>query len=313
MACSYIPKYILNYFMIPYNQSSVSAIKTDESKIDVFPIDGNVDIGTVESFGEEWTAFDSFNEAEIYNAGDNYFDIVPDIVLKNTQHALDVGCGTGRWSYYLADKVGFIECIDPSKAVVSASKLLANKKNVRISKAGVDNIPFADATFDFVFSLGVLHHVPDTKKAILACVQKVKSDGYILLYLYYNLENRGMLFKSFFYLSNTLRWVVSKLPGLTKRFVCDLLAAIIYMPFVMLSRLLVRLRASTSFVAKIPLSWYADKSFNIIRNDALDRFGTPLEQRFSKQQITDMLLAADCTDITFADNAPFWRVIAKKK
>jgi SAM-dependent methyltransferase len=299
--------------MIPYNQSSVSTLQTKERKIDVFSVEGNVDNETVKSFGEEWTTFDSFNETEIYNAGDNYFDIVPETILKHITNALDVGCGTGRWSYYLSEKVGFIECIDPSEAVIAASSLLSGKNNIRISKAGVDNIPFADGTFDFVFSLGVLHHVPDTKKAVHACVQKLKMNGHILLYLYYNLENRGLIFKTLFHLSNSLRWMVSKLPGAIKRFVCDLLAIVIYMPFVIVSRILIKLNLAASVVSRVPLSWYADKSFNIIRNDSLDRFGTPLEQRFSKQQITDMLIHAGCTDIVFADNAPFWRVIAKKK
>ena len=81
----------------------------------------------------------------------------------------------------------------------------------------------------------------------------------------------------------------------------------------MLAKLKLFVGVSENVVSKIPLSWYADKSFHIIRNDSLDRFGTPLEQRFSKQQITDMLAYAGCKNIVFADNAPFWRVIAQKK
>jgi SAM-dependent methyltransferase len=299
--------------MIPYNQSSISSVQVGKTRIDAFASEDNIDIDTVESFGAEWSAFHTFNEDEIYNAGDNYFDIIPTNILNKTTNALDVGCGTGRWSYYLADKVGFIECIDPSKAVIAASNLLRNKNNIRISKASVDNIPFADATFDLVFSLGVLHHVPDTKKAIGKCVDKLKPNGHILLYLYYNLENRGLFFKTLFYLSNSIRWIVSKFPGFIKIFVCNLLAIFFYMPFVWLSRILIQLKISSKVVSRIPLSWYADKSFHIIRNDSLDRFGTPLEQRFSKQQIADMLVSAGCTNIVFADNAPFWRVIAQRK
>ncbi len=299
--------------MIPYNQSAVSSIAIDNRTIDVFSLEDNIDMNTVESFGEEWFEFHTFNEEEINNAGDNYFDILPEFILNKDTQALDVGCGTGRWSYYLADKVGFIECIDPSKAVLSASKLLINKNNTRISQASVDNIPFADETFDLVFSLGVLHHVPDTGEAILKCVHKLKRNGYILLYLYYSLENRGLLFKMLFHLSNSIRWSVSKLPAAIKIAVCNIFAVFFYLPFVWLSRMCIKLKLSSSVISKIPLSWYADKSFHIIRNDALDRFGTPLEQRFSKQQITDMLAHAGCTNIIFADNAPFWRVIAQKK
>lgn len=299
--------------MISYNQSFVSSINTGGKTIKVFTSTGNIDKNTVESFGEEWAAFDTFNENEIYNAGDNYFDLLPEEILNENTLALDVGCGTGRWSYYLSKKVGRIECIDPSKAVLSASKLLATKDNVRISQASVDNIPFADNTFDLVFSLGVLHHVPDTRGAVMKCVEKVKQNGYILLYLYYNLENRGAVFKTLFHMSNSLRRLVSKLPSKIKIAVCDVLAIFIYMPFVTISRMLIRLNVSSEIIHRIPLSWYADKTFNIIRNDSLDRFGTPLEQRFSKAQISEMLISAGCSNILFADNAPFWRVIAQKK
>lgn len=299
--------------MIPYNQTFTSTISVGKTHIDVFPVKDNIDLETVASFGEEWSAFHTFNEYEIFNAGDNYFDIVPSSVLNKSANVLDVGCGTGRWSYYIADKVDFVECVDPSKAVLAAANLLKDKRNTRITQASVDNIPFADNSFDFVFSLGVLHHVPDTKEAVKKCVQKVKHNGHILLYLYYNLENRGAAFKTLFYLSNSIRWMVSKLPSVIKIAVCNLLAVLFYLPFVALAKLLSAAGVSATVVSKIPLSWYADKSFHIIRNDSLDRFGTPLEQRFSKQQITDMLEYAGCTNIVFADNAPFWRVIAQKK
>ncbi|WP_018341401.1 class I SAM-dependent methyltransferase [Cytophaga aurantiaca] len=299
--------------MIPYNQTFTSTITVDGTHIDVFPSNDNIDVETVESFGEEWSAFHTFNEEEIFSAGDNYFDIVPQSLLNKSAHVLDVGCGTGRWSYYIAGKVNCVECIDPSKAVLAAARLLKNKPNIRISQASVDNIPFSDNSFDLVFSLGVLHHVPDTKEAVKKCVQKVKQNGHILLYLYYNLENRGLAFKTLFHLSNSIRWIVSKLPSKLKIAVCNLLAIVFYLPFIALAKLLLAAGVSENVVSKIPLSWYANKSFHIIRNDSLDRFGTPLEQRFSKQQISGMLEHAGCTNIVFADNAPYWRVIAQKK
>ena len=63
---------------------------------------------------------------------------------------------------------------------------------------------------------------------------------------------------------------------------------------------------------KIPLSYYRNKSFNVVRNDALDRFGTPLEQRFSKVQITSMMEKAGLSDIHFSKNQPYWHVIGRK-
>ena len=63
----------------------------------------------------------------------------------------------------------------------------------------------------------------------------------------------------------------------------------------------------------MPLSYYIGKSINVIRNDALDRFGTPLEQRFSKKEIEEMLINAGLEDIVFSERAPYWHVLGKKK
>jgi 2-polyprenyl-3-methyl-5-hydroxy-6-metoxy-1,4-benzoquinol methylase len=270
----------------------------------------NIDLSTVESFGEEWTSFNSFTDEEIQTAGDQYFDIVKDEWIRD-RTALDVGCGTGRWSKYLASKAKSIDAIDPSKAVFSAAQLLKNNDNVRISKAGVDTIPFEDNSFDFVFSLGVLHHIPDTADAMKKCVDKLKSNGYFLVYLYYNFEQRGMLFKTIFWLSSLLRFFVSKLPSSLKKLTCNLLAVSLYLPLIYFSKFIERLglKKISNF---IPLSYYKTHSLNIIFNDALDRFGTPLEQRFSKEEIFTMMEKVGLTDIVFSDNEPYWHAVGRK-
>src|ERR1700740_1875985 len=107
--------------MIAYNQPSSGTITIGNRTIEQFSFGQNIDQKTVESFGEEWTVFHSFSEKEIIDIGDNYFDIVPEEFLNNRPYILDVGCGTGRWSYYISGKAGFVECIDPSKAVLSAA------------------------------------------------------------------------------------------------------------------------------------------------------------------------------------------------
>lgn len=281
---------------------------------DIFIFDNlgeNIDMTTVESFGEEWTAFDSFTDDEIKKAGDQYFDIVKNEWIQD-KAVLDVGCGTGRWSRYVASKAKQVEAIDPSKAVFSAAHLLGENNNVRISKAGVDTIPFQDNSFDFVFSLGVLHHIPDTAAAMRKCVEKLKSNGYFLVYLYYDFEQRGSLFKFIFWLSSLLRLFVSKLPSVLKKFVCNIIALIIYLPFIYLSKFVEFIGLKT-LSNLIPLSYYKSHSINIIFNDALDRFGTPLEQRFSRADIAQMMTAAGLTDIVFSDNEPYWHAVGRKK
>ena len=300
---------------IEYNKDNSNFIKFKEIKISTFlsTKDENIDDITVKSFGEEWSKFDSFSEAEIEKIGNEYFDIINDKIINKNTVVLDIGCGSGRWDYYLADKVRFIEAIDPSNAVFVASQMLKNKDNVRITQASVSNIPFNDESFDFIMSLGVLHHIPNTKQAIADAVKKLKKGGYFFVYLYYDLDNRNIFYKFLFKFSNIIRLLISTLPSTIKRFVCDTIAFLIYLPFISFANLVKNIFRNSNLYKKIPLSYYVGKSLNVIRNDALDRFGTPLEQRFSKKEIKEMLKYSGLTNIKFSENPPFWHVVGEKK
>ena len=295
-----------------YNQTPIQIISTNNKNISVFNTDGkNIDKEVVETFGEEWLKFNAFSEKDILVAGNEYFDILNEKVINKDSYILDIGCGTGRWSKYLSSKVGFIEAIDPSNAVFAANKLLENINNIRITKASVDNIPFEDNTFDFAMSIGVLHHIPDTQQAMKDAVKKVKIGGYFYCYLYYNLESRGFIFKNLFALSTKVRNKVSKMKSNNKKIVCDLIAIFFYMPFVIMTRIL-NLFSLDKISKKIPLNDYSNKSFFIIRNDALDRFGTKLEQRFSKKQVIEMMENSGLKEIIVSNGSPFYHAIGKR-
>ena len=300
--------------MLEYSRKPVKEIDFNVVKIASFvsESDQNIDIDTVNSFGEEWTKFSSFSEEEIKNAGDQYFDIVTEEICNSSSVVLDMGCGTGRWSKYLANRVKFIEAIDPSKAVLSASHLTKDLKNVRVTQAGVDSIPFADESFDFAMGVGVYHHIPDTQKAVLDTVKKIKKGGYLLIYLYYSLDNRGGGYKFLFKMSTIIRKIVSSMPNRLKKITCDFIAFFIYMPFVMLARLFKVFFPKGKVWEKIPLSYYNDKSWNIIKNDALDRFGTPLEQRFSKKELVQILESCGIEDVAVSDGLPYWHAVGRK-
>ncbi|MES2588765.1 MAG: class I SAM-dependent methyltransferase [Bacteroidota bacterium] len=300
---------------LKYSQSQNKEIFVGQNKT-IFSFtnenESNLDEKTVSSFGEEWLKFDSFTEQEIKVAGDQYFDIVEETILNNESTVLDLGCGTGRWTKYVANKVKIVEAVDPSEAVLAASKLIGDIPNVRITQASVSNIPFDDESFDFIICLGVLHHIPDTQQALSDLCKKLKKNGHILLYLYYSLDNRGTFYKFIFHSSTLIRKLVSKFPQGLKKFTCDVIAVLVYMPLVLLTRFLQVIFGQKKWINKIPLSYYKDKSFNIIRNDALDRFGTPLEQRFSKDEIKTLLRNAGVSETQFSDNEPYWHVLGKK-
>ena len=287
--------------------------KTENRVIRCFdvPVE-NIDPKTVSSFGDEWKAFHGFDAKDLKLTGDMYFDIVTDRMLNDQSVVIDIGCGSGRFIKYLEGRYNKIVGMDPSQAIFAADNLIGKNDKVELVMASTDAIPFPDYHFDFGYSLGVLHHIPDTKKALNDCVKKIKPGGFFLLYLYYNLENRPFYFRIFYWLSNMIRLGVSKLPSALKRWVCNFLAILFYMPFVLLCRVL-RFAGVPERIRKyIPLQAYERQSFYIIRNDSLDRFGTPLEQRFSRKQIQAMMEEAGLTHIIFSEKIPYWHAVGQK-
>jgi SAM-dependent methyltransferase len=299
--------------MIDYIRDPDGWIEVPPQRIACFHTgsDANIDPETVVSFGDEWTKFDRFSDAEIQRIGDEYFDVVTDVTLPAPATALDLGCGGGRWSRYVASRCAFVEAVDPSEAVLAAHAATCELANVRVTQASVDTLPFPDNSFDFILCLGALHHIPDTAAALETAVRKLRPGGWMLLYIYYALENRGPGYRLLFGSADLLRRVVSRLPGALKRLSCDALAVIVYLPLVALANA-VGILLGGSAAEAIPLHYYSGKSWRVIRNDALDRFGTPLEQRFTREEIAEMMMGVGLEDLRFSHRMPMWHVVGKK-
>ncbi len=301
--------------MNPYNKNPIATIQGACKPIDVFTnleSSENMDAAVVKGFGEEWKKFAIHKDESVTELQKDYFDIVDESIVNKDTYMIDIGCGSGRWTEYFTDKAGFIEAIDPSDAVLVADKMLGNKNNVRVTKASVDTIPWDDETFDFAMCIGVLHHIPNTRQALINCVKKIKPGGYFYVYLYYRFDNRGFLFKAIYYMSNFFRMVISRMPSVLKKISCDLLAILIYWPLSRFSGLLRKMKL-VKLARKLPLESYYNKPFYNLRNDSLDRFGTRLEQRFLRSEIQEMMEEAGLENIRFGEKSAFWHAIGQKK
>lgn len=272
----------------------------------------NIDQKTVDGFGEEW---DSFDQTELSNDEwrmlfDRYFAIFPWETLPADPVGFDLGCGSGRWAAGVIDKVGTLHCIDPSKkALAVAERRLAGKRNAIFHNAGVDHIPLPDGSQDFGYSLGVLHHIPDTAAAIRDCVRKLKPGAPFLVYLYYRLDNRPLWFRALWATSDVARRGIARLPFGLRKACTNVIAATVYWP---LARSAKMIEKAGMNVDVLPLSAYRNNSFYSMRTDALDRFGTRLEQRFTRPDIARMMASAGLDHIRFSDDVPYWVAVGFK-
>jgi len=272
----------------------------------------NADDAVVRGFGDEWQRFDQreLSRAELESMFDSYFRIFPWERLPANAEGFDAGCGSGRWASFVAPRVGRLHCVDASAdALEVAQKNLSPFSNCTFHHATVGALPIADASCDFGYSLGVLHHVPDTAAGIAACVAKLKPRAPFLLYLYYSFDNRARWYRALWKLSELLRASLSRAPRFVRHAGADLAAALLYWPLARVAKLLERLGVN---VESFPLSFYRDRSFYVMRTDALDRFGTRLEKRFTRAEITSMMERAGLRDIAFSDHAPYWVAVGFK-
>ena len=268
--------------------------------------DPNVNELVVADFGREWQAFDQSEVPpnELASQFERYFAVFPWESLSDDAVGFDAGCGSGRWAKLVAPRVGRLHCIDASdRALGVARGALAGCSNVELHTASVSDLPLAPASMDFGYSLGVLHHVPNTNAAIAACVSRLREGAPFLVYLYYALDGRPWWFRALFRLATALRRQISRWPHRRKLVVTNTIAVLVYLPLARAAKAAERMGRD---VDGWPLSFYRDRSFYTMRNDALDRFGTRLEQRFTKQEIVDMLAAAGLVSIVFSPQPPYW-------
>lgn len=272
----------------------------------------NTDKATVAGFGREWAAFTQaageLRDDDRQAIFDGYFAIFPWDHLPAASTGADIGCGSGRWATLVATRVGHLHAIDAAETALGVARAnLAGHSNVTFHHASVAALPFAPHSLDFAYSLGVLHHVPDTAQAIRDIARALKPGAPFLLYLYYAFDNRSAGFRALWRLSNIGRIVLSRMPYTVQIAATAAIAALVYWPLARGAALLDRFGVLPK---SWPLAFYRHRSFYVMRTDAFDRFCTRLEQRFRRDQIAAMLRDAGFVSVTFSDKEPFWVAIA---
>lgn len=273
----------------------------------------NIDPSTVEHFGAEWSRFNQreLPAHELEQLFESYFLVFPWNNISSEAEGFDMGCGSGRWASFVAPRVGRLHCLDASKSAVEvARRNLEAQINCAFYLASFDELPFAPASMDFGYSLGVLHHVPDPLSALRQCVSRLKPDAPFLLYIYYALENRPLWYRTLWKTTDLFRRFVSALPRRSRHRLCDCVAATVYYPLARFAHFSERFGIN---VSNFPLAIYRHRAFYVMRNDALDRFGTPLEKRLSADKIRELMQTAGLVNISFSPNPPYWCAVGYRQ
>jgi SAM-dependent methyltransferase len=245
---------------------------------------------TQASFGYEWTHFNDWRQSGETNFNDYFAGL--DLASLGGRMVLDAGCGMGRHARQIASHAGHVVAVDFSRAIDQARRNVASFNNVDCLQADLLALPLASSSFDLVYSLGVLHHLADTERALAGLVDKVRPGGRLRIYLYWKRHGwQGALLG----LVTALRRLTVKMPFGLLRACCFCLAAVLYAMVILPYRLFSRL--GMKWHRQFPLFVYTKYPFHVIFNDQFDRFSAPIEKRYDQDEVRTLLERAGLRDV----------------
>ena len=253
---------------------------------------------TARSFGYEWHRF-----PEMYEEWERQFldymqphaaDFFPG------KKILDAGCGNGRFAYYAAKYGAEVWAIDLGPAVEVARRN-TEERNVQVVQADLHHPPFALESFDFIYSIGVLHHLPDPEAAFQNLLRFLRPGGVVQIYLYWKAERQP--FKAAM-LSGVAaaRRVTTRLPHGVVHALAYPTAAAAFVFFVWPYLILKHVPGFERVAEDIPLKQYASLPFRVCVNDQLDRFSAPIENRYTRADVQNWLARASLEAASVGEN-----------
>lgn len=229
------------------------------------------------AFGYEWNEFDDYaheNFEEWVDVDTSFFD---------GKFGLDAGCGAGRHSVKAHGYGARMIAMDLSPAVDAAQAKARMIDGIDVVQGDIFNPPFVEGTFEFIYSIGVIHHTPDPPKAFRSLVPYLRKGGTIITLVYASGRPKALG------LLASIRKVSTRLPLPMAKALSWLAAAIDTILVITPYRVLLACRVPKSLVDRIfpeHVRIYAATNFEITYTDWLDRLSYPYVHYYDVEDVT---------------------------
>ncbi len=261
---------------------------------------------TFASFGFEWNNFDDVR-TEDEGFADVYFR---DVELSGLEGkvGLDAGCGKGRYTRFLAEHLGSLVALDGSSAVEAAARNLSTFPSVLVVRSDLRHAPFAPASFDFIASLGVLHHLDDPQAGFDRLLEYLAPGGQVLLYLYSRPPRPGLR-STALAAAAALRKVTVRLPHPVLKLISTPIAALLYYAVVVPGEY--GDKKGSGALSGLPMDAYRGKPLRSLVLDTFDRLSAPVEHRYVRSELAPWFADAGLV-VDAARDETGWFVLAHR-
>ena len=256
--------------------------------------DAAPELRTSESFGYEWTEFSKYDVDNfspfIKPLGEGFF---------KGKFGLDVGCGAGRHAGRAAALGAEIVGVDLSHAIDVAARAHRHARSTHFVQADIGRLPFRAGAFDFIYSLGVLHHLPDPPRGFAVLPRHLKPDGALFIWVYQRTLRKKIL--------EGARAVTTRLPLRVVKGLSWAAAAVDYGLGANLYRALSRFEIVRRWTPS-RVKEYAGYGFYVSAADWFDRLSAPISHCYSEADVRGWLDGSALADVETAlvDDSWVW-------
>ena len=209
---------------------------------------------------------------------------------------IEVGSGCGYDTCIMANSYPAVKIItiDISDGIYKTKELAAGLDNVLAIKCSALDIAVKGSSLDFAYSFGVLHHTDDPIKGLREIARVLKKGSPAFIYLYEDHSENIFKYVALKAVS-ALRSITTRMPKKALYLLSWLLSPLVFIFFTLPSKILSRFNATRHIAGKMPFNF--DRGPFSLRGDLYDRFGAPVEYRFSRRQMYDMFERCGFTNV----------------
>lgn len=205
---------------------------------------------------------------------------------------LDAGCGSGIDALQMAQGTGCeVVAVELSRQGIeqtrARTKLLPNVIPIQ---GDVEALSFKDDSFDFIYSYGVLHHLPNPDQGFRELVRVLKPGGWLAIYVYEDFSTRSRVERALLGLVGLVRRLTVRIPEAPLYRLCWACAPGVFLMFTIPARLLALWPVTYPLSQRIPFR-HGRSSFGLT-GDLYDRFAAPLERRYSRHDVEQWFISA---------------------